>query len=65
MNEDVATTHLAQQDMLGGIVEEARIVPGHRPGTPEQEPQDVVPQTGPPSHEQPEEQSSLQPHFLN
>ncbi len=42
MDKDVAAADLAQQDALGGVVQEVGVVPGHRPGTPEQEVQDNV-----------------------
>lgn len=48
MDKDVAASHLAQEDALGGRVEEAWIVLGDGTRTPEQEAQDVVPQTGKP-----------------
>jgi hypothetical protein len=52
---------VAEEDPLDSIVEEAWIVPGNRSGMPEQESQNVVPQAGPSSHEQPKEQSYTQP----
>ena len=80
MNEDVAATDLAKQDMFGSIIEETGIVPGDGSRTPEQEMYHAMPQTGKPPVEescqesstesndqrvaQPLAQHALQPHFL-
>jgi len=46
VDEDVAASHLAQEDAFSGIIEEARVMPGNRPAAPEQEAQDVVSKRG-------------------
>src|SRR5437870_2790632 len=42
VHEDVAAADFAQEDVLGSVVEEARVVPGHCPSPPEEQAQEEV-----------------------
>ena len=52
MDEDVASADFAEEDALGGMVEEAREVPGQAPGARKDEAQGEVLDKSKPSQEQ-------------
>ena len=60
MNEAVASSDAIQQDAVGGLVQKADVMPGHKSTVPEEEAKCVVSQVGCSAEAQPADQSARQ-----